>query len=267
MKRLMAVLLLLGALAGRAEAQGQPPAFAVSPRILNIELLDSCIRALTPEAGADEKRLLGLLTTALAYVSAGKADEFLDDANRALAAEPKSSIVLIYRAFAQHTKKHWHAAIKDLDDAIAANNATKSVMAIAYYLHGDFNWGMNDGGIALKDSDSAIALNPKLAPAYSMKGSLLAENMKIREAADALDKAISVDPGEPSGYVARGNFRSEHGSATDAIRDITRAIELNPRNPLPYSLRARLYFYKGDHDSADRDSDQAAKILAEIEGQ
>jgi tetratricopeptide (TPR) repeat protein len=268
MKRLLWIFLFLGALTGRAEAYDPPlPGIPISARLMDIELLNRCIRAITPEAGVDEKRLADSLTKVLAYVSAGKGDEELDDANRALAAEPKSTIVLIYHAFAQNTKRHWYDAIKDLDAAIAADSAPKDIIAMAYYIHGEFSYHMSDRGVALKDSDRAIAMNPKLAPAYTMKGSLLEESTKYLEAADALDQGVALDPGEPYGYVARSNFRDEQGSEADALRDITRAIELNPRDPLPYWMRGRIYFYKHDHASADRDFDQAAKIFAEIEGQ
>jgi len=44
-------------LARRAEAYDPPlPGIPISARLMDIELLNRCIRAITPEAGVDEKR-------------------------------------------------------------------------------------------------------------------------------------------------------------------------------------------------------------------
>lgn len=265
MKRLIVIFLLLGTFHAHAETLGSPPAMTVSPRVLNIGLVDRCIRVMGAGVDADERELLDLLTKARAYIAANKTDEALEDADRLLAAESNSSVALIYRAIAEHAMKKWNRAIKDLDDAIAPNQAPKSIIALAYYIRAEYR--LSENRRALKDLDLAIAANPKLAPAYSYRGFLLESEMEYNKARVDLDKAISLDPEEPYGYVLRSNFRYRHDSEAGAISDLDRAIELNPKDPLSYWLRGQIYFYRGDRKSADRDFERADEIFSEIEAQ
>jgi len=265
MQRLLVIFLVLSAFAAHADTLGTPPAMTVSPRVLNIALVNRCLRVIGTGADADERKLLDLLTKARAYISAGKTDEALDDADRLVGAEPNSSVALIYRASAEFAMQKWNPAIKDLGDAIAVKQTPKSITALAYYMRAEFR--LSDNRASLKDLDQAIAMNPNLAAAYAYRGSLLEMEMKYDKAAADLDKAISLAPEEPYGYVLRGNFRYAHGTEAAAIGDLDRAIALDPRNPLGYWLRGRIYFYKGDRKSADRDFEQADAIFSEIEAQ
>lgn len=265
MKRFIAIFLALVTFHAHAETLGSPPAMTISPRVLNIGLVDRCIRVIGAGVDADERELLDLLTKARVYIAANKADEALKDADRLLAAEPNSSVALIYRAIAEHAMKKWNRAIKDLDDAIAPNQAPKSITALAYYIRAEYR--LSDNSRSLKDLNLAIATNPNLAPAYSYRGSLLESEMEYNKAKADLNKAISLDPEEPYGYVLRSNFLYQHDSEASAISDLDRAIELNPKDPLSHWLRGRIYFYKGDRKSADRDFERADEIFSEIEAQ
>ena len=117
--------------------------------------------------------------------------------------------------------------------------------ATHYYFQGRFDK-------ALQDYTRAIALKPRDAAAYLMRG------------LSALEKA------HPQGFMAELNrlaLRYTHMGVPEsrellerAIDDFSRAIGLNPELTAAYSYRAKAYLIMGLPNEAFRDSTQAIKL-------
>ncbi|MGH9639646.1 MAG: tetratricopeptide repeat protein [Bryobacteraceae bacterium] len=93
------------------------------------------------------------------------------------------------------TLEYGQCASGEIKKAIALNGH----YALAYVTEGVGSYylpqAMGGGaGLALKDFDKAIALNPRLAEAYLWKGLALRKQNRNQEARAALERALQLDP-------------------------------------------------------------------------
>lgn len=147
---------------------------------------------------------------------------------------------------------------------------------------------------ALIESDRAIDLNPQLAEAYEVRGQILCNLARYREAIEVFTKliqltspnnidayrrraeayiaigelrtgaygdltvAIRQDPTNPELYLLRSQLFSRVGSTEEAVADCTRAIELDDDNARYYAARGLAHCDSGNVDRALADFDRAA---------
>lgn len=81
----------------------------------------------------------------------------------------------------------------------------------------------------------------------------------FRESLRAFDQAIAIDPKFASAYVMRGRSFLELDDHASAMPDFTRAIQLAPTHWLAYKLRGRIFFEKNDLQKSLADYSSAAK--------
>ncbi len=98
--------------------------------------------------------------------------------------------------------------------------------------------------------NKAIALDPKFARAYYLRGSVYLELEQRQEAKVDLDHAIKLDTSNSDAYDKRARLAFEEGRHEDSIRDITEAIRLDPKNGELYKFRYKNYFILKQFDKA-----------------
>lgn len=69
---------------------------------------------------------------------------------------------------------------------------------------------------AIQALDKALALDPKNAEVYSLKGSCLERLNRLREAEEAYRQAIQLDPNYKEGYYYLGQFLKRQGKEQEA---------------------------------------------------
>ena len=79
-------------------------------------------------------------------------------------------------------------------------------------------------------------------------------------------EAIAVDPREARAYELRGSARASLGDLAPAREDLDRALDLEPRLVLARVLRARLRWELGDAKGADEDLDRLIGEGQSVEG-
>jgi Flp pilus assembly protein TadD len=94
---------------------------------------------------------------------------------------------------------------------------------------------------AIEDATRAIAIEPKDASAFNVRGAAYAATDKFNEAIADLNKAIELNPSLPNPYKHRGVAYLKAGNYALARADIEKALALNlvmttPNRPSP-SLR------------------------------
>ena len=94
---------------------------------------------------------------------------------------------------------------------------------------------------AVEACKKAIALDPKNAFAYYIRGNALKALKRPEDAAADFTKAIKLDPKEPNLYIARGALRGRLGDSKGQIEDLSKAIKLAPKEFIGYYLRANAY--------------------------
>jgi lipoprotein NlpI len=113
---------------------------------------------------------------------------------------------------------------------------------------------------AKDELDTAIKLNPKLAPAYYNRA-LLANATGDPEAAVAdYSKAISLVPTMAEAYINRGIIYATSGRSELALADFNKAIELEPGSADLYENRGHLLQDMGRSAGAEADFARAKEL-------
>ena len=89
---------------------------------------------------------------------------------------------------------------------------------------------------AIVDYDTAINMNPVLAPAYFWRGQAYAQLRVYVQAVEDFTRAISIDPDNPKFHGLRGDAYLNLGQNEKAIQDYAEATRLDPGN-LSWNLR------------------------------
>lgn len=122
---------------------------------------------------------------------------------------------------------------------IAQNTATKADDYLASAAQ-KYSKGDNRGTVA--DLNKAIALNPKLAVAYLVRGALKDVDLNdVRGALADYNLAIALDPKSVKAYYNRGNLKDlKLNDVQGALADFDRAIALDPKFVYAYDNRGAI---------------------------
>ncbi|MCU1234494.1 MAG: hypothetical protein JWP63_2461, partial [Candidatus Solibacter sp.] len=110
--------------------------------------------------------------------------------------------------------------------------------------------GAKDLSSAAKALDSAIALNPKMAPAWELRGHVNADLRRIPQAIGDYTRAIELFPYSAVAFHNRGLAYLDTNKLDDALIDFKRALELNPSYVLALQNRSRLYMTRKQYAEA-----------------
>jgi tetratricopeptide (TPR) repeat protein len=94
---------------------------------------------------------------------------------------------------------------------------------------------------------------------YALKGNLLSDLKRYKEAIEAIDQAILVDP-RAIFYVIRGDIHNNLGDKQEAMNDYTQALDLNPNVAYTYTARGSVRKELGDNKGAIDDYTQALRL-------
>jgi tetratricopeptide (TPR) repeat protein len=120
-------------------------------------------------------------------------------------------------------------------------------------------WLEDDVDLAMKDFDTALKLNPRLAPAYHARGMALMKKNDLDDAQRDLQEAINLSPSWQFYESAAQVFEAKH-EWTEALKNIARAIELDPKAPRPYASRAFVELRYGQYDKVIADAGRAISL-------
>lgn len=165
-------------------------------------------------------------------------NEKLDFSSEGISAEFKGCEALI-------------AAGSDVDNEIKAVAHTNRGMLMAQFSY---------LATARDELDTAIKLNPKLAPAYYNRGLLRERTGEADGAIADYSAAIAILPKMIEAYVNRGIIYAGAGKRDLALADFTRVIELEPGNADNYENRAHLLRDMGRGPEADADEAKAKQL-------
>ena len=115
-------------------------------------------------------------------------------------------------------------------------------------------------GEALADLDHALALDPRVARVWVLKGSVYAETNRDDSAYVCFDRAIEIEPAFAEALSNRGGIRSRRGDLAGAVADFTRAIQLSPTFRDAYTNRASASFKLGEFEKSVADRRRAIEL-------
>jgi len=141
----------------------------------------------------------------------------------------------------QRYKARYQAAISQLNKDTGAYEAEKLAIAALK---------KKDGKAALNELDKAIAIQPREASFWELRGHAWTLNDNSSNAEKAFTTAIDKNPKHFSPYLARGILRHERGQKDLGLADIKRSYALLPTPAASY--------YLGQSAMASRQYQQAA---------
>jgi tetratricopeptide (TPR) repeat protein len=117
-----------------------------------------------------------------------------------------------------------------------------------------------DAEHALADCDQAVRLDPRYAPAYSIRGAVYDFQRDKNNALADLSMVIRLRPEDPLSYIARGNARLAWRQLGAAIADFNEAIRLNPNASAAYMSRALAWECERRIDQAIADCNHVIRL-------
>lgn len=154
--------------------------------------------------------------------------------------------------------------VQQYTQTINAVDSSNIARATAFYLRGTVSESMGNLSCAAKDYDSAIELNPRLAPAHVGRGAIWLNSGNPDRALVDLDAAVGIDPRLAPAHLVRGAIWRAKGDLGKAIADFDRAIEIDSRYVAAYYARAHAWRDKHDVDREIADYDSVIRLNPKV---
>jgi tetratricopeptide (TPR) repeat protein len=135
--------------------------------------------------------------------------------------------------------------------------------ATTYAMQGSVGFAeASNGQLAIEYADKALALDPRNAEAYRIKGYALEIQERYDEAHQAYDRAIALNPRHFQALSNKGHAYDLQGDFANAERLYLRSLEVAPEGEHALLNVARLFVRQGKAEEAKR----AAQKLVETSG-
>ncbi|MFC8193922.1 tetratricopeptide repeat protein [Streptomyces sp. NPDC057298] len=114
--------------------------------------------------------------------------------------------------------------------------------------------------VALADFNRAVALSPRMEPAYVGRALAHAELGEYSAAIDDLDHADALAPDTPQTLRRRGDYYRITGQLQESMHDLQRAVELAPLDPMVWTSRGSTHDALGNTTAAITDLNHALEL-------
>lgn len=108
--------------------------------------------------------------------------------------------------------------------------------------------------------DRALALSPRNAQAFALKGFLLAARNRPREAIDWFDRAIAIDSRLGNAWFGRGLCKIRTGQSRAGRDDLEVAAALEPNRAVLRSYLGKAFSHAGDNTRATKELELAKNL-------
>jgi tetratricopeptide (TPR) repeat protein len=196
-----------------------------------------------------------------AYSSAGRTEEALRHADRAIELGDRSAFAYAARAGARVTLGDLTGGLADWDRALESVGAEAPLAEPGFLVGRGLARGirgLRDEAIA--DLTRAIELTPDDPTPYRARGLQHALSARPADALRDYERVIALGDGSADAYANRGDAQAQLGQLDQAVADYTRAIELDPASAARYAGRGRLRMLAGERGLALRDYDAAVAL-------
>jgi len=155
-----------------------------------------------------------------------------------------------------HNNNFTTRAIEYLDQAVALSPRS----AALYNMRGIAYSKLGDGERADADFRKVSELSPRAAEAHMNRGVDLMKQGDFDRSIEALKHATTVNPKLATAFSNLGTAYQKKGDLDAAIGSYSRAIKLRAKYPIAFANRAYAYYLKGEHDLAIADATHAIKL-------
>lgn len=202
---------------------------------------------LEPGDALNEAALAAVLAEAREY------DEALAHYNKAIELEPEAAQLYNQRARVHLLQGKASEAIEDLDKTLElVPDQPMALLLRANALH-----ALGDRDRAMADVERVLKENNDFTPALRMRGMLLADSGKLKEAIESLRTASEATPNDVELLLQMAAIELASKDPEGAVRDYTRVLEQDADNWLAKQGRADAYLGLGKHQEALTDYEAA----------
>lgn len=207
-------------------------------------IIQACTESLNRDLLQNEYRYYLLADRAQAYLAYGDPQHALADYGAAIKLDPSNAALYYNRAVVFAAQPDDHAALQDLDMAIALNSKFAPALLLRAKIQHDRSGALagvpalllraknhsarHDYSGALADYSEAIRLQPRNAVLWSDRGYVCLRQHDFKGAIQNESVAIGLDPKLARAYFFRGAAFGELRDSHNAGNDINAALRLDP---------------------------------------
>lgn len=243
------------------ELAGQGP---YRPRVMDSEAYLTCFGELPVEVGnyldplADAPTLVAAnpATSAALPESFDSVEDAVAAYGAALENNPRDTDILVKRGHAYFLLRDFHAAVTDLDKAIALN----AKLDDAWFWRGMARGRMGQIKEGVADLSVFIERNPNSSLAYTKRGVRYLWLGQRDRAEKDLRRAIELDPLNAEAHDDLGVIYAQRGDTRQAIEHFSATIRYDPSYQKAYHNLATVYFLTEQMEQALRTVDVSLSL-------
>ena len=206
--------------------------------------------ALEASTAGSEKQALAqsLAEQSRGQSAANRWNEALATAEKALAADAKSTVALLARGVARAGKGDLDAAIEDFDQVTGQGGRDPALVGLRAEAHVQRSKVQYAQGRYLPAIDScyfAILEKDSYFDAHFNRGLAYLARHEFEKAVGSFDRAVKIDPKSALAISCRGFAHGGLGRFDYVIADQNKALELDPKLAIAYERRAAASIAKG----------------------
>lgn len=155
---------------------------------------------------------------------AGRADDALDDFQKAIALDANCSLAIHNRAVTLAQQNQFAAALRDFNRVIELNPG----LAVAYRNRAELLAALGRMDEAIADYNQAIESLPNNAQLFRGRAYGYQRLGRFHEALADINRALDLSPNDAEILTQRGNLAAEQGDYDRAIADFRKALAIDP---------------------------------------
>lgn len=177
---------------------------------------------------------------AMAMLKSGKVDAAQKRYQEALKLDQNNYYALLGYGNTLFDQKDYNGAITEYSKAVKADHS----QAAAYIKRGSAESKVFKFDDALADFETGLSNKPYKADrveALTGKAEMLGQTYKYAEALKVVDQAIALDPKQARAYFVKGSVLYAQNKTMDAMTAVNKAIELDSKYADAYNLKGNAY--------------------------
>lgn len=183
---------------------------------------------------------------AIIAVAKNRQQAALESANKAVSANPQSSVAKIAQSYAYQSLFNIDEALKATQEATRFTPAN----ALAWARLSELQLSQGDHDAALVSAQKAQALNPKIARTQTVLGFADLAQTDIEAAKHAFEQALVLDSSDPLARLGLGLAKIRQGDVEEGKAELETAVNLDPNNAVIRSYLGKAYYELRNKDYA-----------------
>jgi len=223
--------------------------------LLSVGQVEQTETALGPLSAAASGERIQRLATALRQMI----DVVKRQANPSTVA-PQLSTELMAASYYEQSLAHRETSLRTALDLARRATTNSPDFGFAWERVAELEFSFGETDRALEALNRSLALSPRNAEAFALKGFLLAAENKVSEATWWFEDALVLDPALGNAWLGRGLCRIRRGNLIEGLEDLQVAAAIEPQRALLRDYLGKAYVEEGDYPLAAKELKIAMRL-------